>query len=85
MDSNPLRLGAAVVFSSLLLVATASAQVDEEGKFLKQQAEALSKFAESALKAGFPGMARPVWLEVLADYDKDDALARKGLGFVRVG
>ena len=45
--------------------------------FLKKQASNLHKYAETAFKSGYPSTARPIWLEVLSEYDKDHAPTRK--------
>jgi hypothetical protein len=52
---------------------------------LQLGARELGAFATAAMKAGFPGRARVLWLELLAEYDRDFAEARAALGFVRVG
>lgn len=64
-------------------IAGLPAQPDDEPGFLKRQAKALHQFATAAFKAGYPSMARPIWLEVLAEYDKDHAGSRKALGYVK--
>ncbi|MBL8751696.1 MAG: hypothetical protein JNK15_00230 [Planctomycetes bacterium] len=57
----------------------------EEAATLQLGARELGAFAAAATKAGFPARARMVWLEVLAEYDRDFADARAALGYVKVG
>ncbi len=52
---------------------------------LQTGAKELDAFATLCFKNGFPRRARDLWLEVMSDYDRDDAVAREQLGFVRVG
>lgn len=56
-----------------------------ETTFLQAAAKDLDAFATLAYGNGFPRRARDVWIELLAEYDADDAVARESLGFVRVG
>lgn len=73
----------------LLLPSLSPAQAREadaaERTFLRKQADVLHDWAKRAFKAGYPAMARPVWLEVLADYDGDHADSRAALGFQKFG
>ena len=62
----------------------ASAQARED-KLNKQQAKALNDYAEDALKAGFPRVAKRMWLMLLSEYDPEHAEARKALGYKKVG
>ena len=81
----------AFLFASAVIIAGLPAQekplvvLPEEAEVMALGARELSAFATSALKNGFPVRARVVWLEVLAEYDRDDAVARKELGYVRTG
>lgn len=72
------------IVASLLCLGGLPAQ-DEEARFLETQAERLNACAKFALSQGFPRQAKLIYLEVIADYDKDDAVARKALGYLRVG
>jgi hypothetical protein len=67
------------------LTALVTAQSAEEVKFRERQADALHKYAASALKTGFPQVARRVWLMLLSEYSVDHAEARAALGYQRVG
>ncbi len=58
---------------------------DEEARFFKAQAERLNGCAKFALSQGFPRQAKLIYLEVISDYDRDDAVARKALGYLRIG
>lgn len=64
---------------------SARAQSAEEVKFREKQAEVLHKYAASAMKSGFPLVARRVWLMLLSEYAPDHAEARGALGFRRSG
>src|SRR5690606_33103665 len=48
-------------------------------------AEKLNAFATRCFKGNYPSRARAIWLEILKEYDTDNEVARKSLGFVRVG
>lgn len=61
------------------------APVPAEQPMLQQAAKDLNAFATLCFKNGFPRRARDTWLEIVAEYDKDDEVARENLGFVRVG
>jgi hypothetical protein len=65
--------------------ALATAQSPEEVKFREKQADVLNKYAASASKAGFPQVARRVWLMLLSEYAPDQPEARAALGYLRVG
>ncbi|MHC4815889.1 MAG: CAP domain-containing protein, partial [Planctomycetota bacterium] len=58
---------------------------EEESRFLKAQAKRLNSYAKFALAQGFPRPAKLAFMEVIADYDKDDAVARKALGYLPIG
>lgn len=79
------------MFGPIIAVAAAQQQPDElardaaESPFLQSAAKELDAFATLAWKNHFPRRAREVWLEVISEYDRDDAVAREALGFVRVG
>ncbi|MDA1263540.1 MAG: CAP domain-containing protein [Planctomycetota bacterium] len=76
----------ALLLLAFLTFAPASlAQSDEEIKFNQKQAKELHGYAEDALKAGFPRIAKRVWLMLLSEYDPDFEKARKALGYERVG
>ncbi len=70
---------------SFVLAVPVLAQDAEELQFLRKQAKALNAYASSALRAGLPQEAKLIWLEILAEYDNDDADARKNLGFIPSG
>ncbi|MGE3353500.1 MAG: CAP domain-containing protein [Planctomycetota bacterium] len=53
--------------------------------FLEEAAKALDVYATLSFKNGFPRRARELWIEVISQYDRDDAVAREQLGFVAVG
>ncbi len=57
----------------------------DEASFHKDAAHQLDAFATLCFKNDYPKRAREVWLEVIAEYDKDDATARAALGFDQVG
>lgn len=59
--------------------------VAEEKDLLESAAKDLDAYATLAFKNGYPRRAREVWLEVIAEYAPDDAVAREQLGFVRQG
>jgi hypothetical protein len=67
------------------LTALVTAQSADEVKFRDKQADALHKYAASAMKSGFPQVARRVWLMLLSEYQSDHAEARAALGYQRVG
>lgn len=69
----------------LLLVPASLAQSQEELKFNEKQAKALHGYAASALKEGFPRVAKNVWLMILSEYDPDFADAREALGYQKLG
>lgn len=73
-----------IAFAALCLP-LASAQSDDEAKFLEKQADELHKYAELALKEGFPKIGRRVWLMLLSEYDTDHEDARDALGFRKQG
>jgi len=56
-----------------------------EDKLNTQQAKVLHKYAEGAMKSGFPRVAKRMWLMLLSEYEPDHAEARKALGYQRVG
>lgn len=73
---------------SAMLVAQAPPEPERDASeppFLLAAAKDLDAFATLAYGNGFPRRARDVWIELLAEYDTDDAVAREALGFVRVG
>lgn len=95
-----LHRSASVVARSLLmvlavvgpaLVESALAQapppqpVAAELPFLATAAKKLDAYATLCVKNGYPRKARVTWLEVVAEYDADDAVAREQLGYVRQG
>ena len=80
------------VLSAFLCHALAIAQEQPEPQPLPIEAatldagkKELNAFATLCFKNGFPRRARELWLEILADYDRNDAVAREQLGFVSVG
>jgi len=74
-----------ILCSLLLLLPVAFSQSKDEVKFNEKQAERLNDFAEDAFKAGFPKVAKGVWLMLLSEYDPDQEDARKALGYEKVG
>lgn len=60
-------------------------QSDAERKLAAEAARKLNAFATYALKVGYPRRAREVYREVLDEYDPDNEVARRALGYVRVG
>ncbi|MCU0865714.1 MAG: CAP domain-containing protein [Planctomycetes bacterium] len=56
-----------------------------EATVLALGAREITAHAALCTKNGFPGRAKPLWLEVLAEYAPDDDTARKALGFYRHG
>ncbi len=56
-----------------------------EVPMLQAAAKELDAFATLCFKNGFPARARTLWLEVISECDRDDAVAREQLGYVRVG
>lgn len=69
----------------LTLIPFASAQSREEDRLKERQAKTLHEYADGAFKAGFPKVARRMWLMLLSEYDPEHAGARKALGYVKVG
>jgi Tfp pilus assembly protein PilF len=69
----------------LTFAPSAASQSAREDKLNKQQAKALNDYAEDALKAGFPRVAKRMWLMLLSEYDSEHADARKALGYQKVG
>lgn len=69
----------------LLLGPFAPGQSREENRLNERQARALHTYAQDAFKAGFPRIARRIWLMLLSEYDPDHAAARAALGYERVG
>ena len=43
----------------------------------------LSAYGKKCLKKGFPNQAKLIFLMVIKDYDKDDAIARKLSGWIK--
>lgn len=57
----------------------------EEAATLAQGRKELNAYATLCLKNGFPRRGREIWHEVLGEYDHDDKVARKALGYIRHG
>jgi len=57
----------------------------EEKTHLETAGKKLDAYATVCWKNGYPRKAREVWLEVIGEYDSDDAAAREQLGFQRNG
>lgn len=68
-----------------LCLSTTFAQSRDEAKFNQKQAKVMHGFAQDAFKAGFPKVAKRIWLELLSEYDPDHEAARDALGYERVG
>lgn len=69
----------------LLFSTLAFSQSKAEAKFLGDQAKLLDKYAETAMKDGFPLISKRIWLMVLAEYDTDNKSAREALGYIKTG
>lgn len=67
------------------LLATATAQANEEADFNQRQAKVLNAFAKRAFDKGFPRIAKVVWMQVHKLYDPENQEAWLGLGYVKVG
>ncbi len=83
MRRHPLVAVAAVAVLTVCL-GSLPAQ-EEEARFLQAQAKRLNACARFALTQGFPRQAKLIYLEVIADYDTNDAVARKALGYLPIG
>jgi hypothetical protein len=70
---------------ALFLASLSFAQSREEDRLNERQAKTLHTYAEDAYKAGFPKIARRVWLMLLSEYDPNHAGARKALGYEKLG
>jgi hypothetical protein len=70
---------------ALVVVPAGHGAASDEAAFLADAARKLNGFATAAAKSGFPKRAREVWLELVSEYAPDDEIARKSLGFLRVG
>jgi hypothetical protein len=57
----------------------------DEIPVLQELGKKLNAFATLAFRANYPRRARDIWLEVLSEYDANDEVARKALGFRQVG
>ncbi|MEZ5963882.1 MAG: hypothetical protein R3F56_08570 [Planctomycetota bacterium] len=71
----------------LLCVSTGalSAQADAELELRTEAVKKLDDYAKDAFEAGYPDRAEEIWREVLAEYDTNDPVARKALGYKQVG
>ncbi|MCC6669416.1 MAG: hypothetical protein IT458_00025 [Planctomycetes bacterium] len=76
---------ALVATFSLLTTALAQTPAPEEAKFVTEACQKLNAYATFAAKAGYPRRAREVWQEVIGEYDPNDEVARKELGYQRSG
>jgi len=74
-----------VLFLVMLPLALAGPQSDDEMKFREAQAKELNKYAGTAFKDGFPGVAKNIWLMLLSEYDPDNKIARESLGYQKSG
>ena len=72
-------------FCVLLLIVPGRAQEAAERSFIEKAVKQLNGYATQCLRNGFPRRAREVWLEIIAEYDVNDRVARRNLGFVQVG
>lgn len=61
------------------------AQESEESKFFKEAVTKLDAYATLCQHNGYPKKAKETWLEVVSEYDTNDEVARRALGFVKVG
>ncbi len=78
-------LPSVLVLSTLLAATPLTAQAPDEAKFLAESAKRLNAFATLSFKSHYPRRAKEIWLEIIAEYDTNDAVARKALGYVQVG
>ncbi len=62
-----------------------AAQESDEQKFFKEAITKLNAYATLCDHNGYPKKAKEVWLEIVAEYDPNDDVARRALGYVRVG
>lgn len=69
----------------LTFAPNAASQSAREDKLNKQQAKTLNDYAEDAMKAGFPRVAKRMWLMLLSEYEPENPDARKALGYQKVG
>lgn len=67
--------------SICLCLFDASAQNQDEIKFLNAKAKDLDKYARLAFDQGYPKEARRIWQEILQIYDADHLATRLALGF----
>ena len=75
-----------LIFSFVFCLASLSfAQSKEETKLNERQAKTLHSYAEGAFKAGFPKVAKKIWLMLLSEYDPEHKEARKALGYEKLG
>ncbi len=74
-----------VGLAAVLAISWSSVSAQDEKAFFTDAAESLNAFATRCFKAKYPLRAREVWQEILRDYDTDDEVARKALGFLKVG
>jgi hypothetical protein len=74
-----------ILLASCLLLSPLAAQAPDEAKFLGEAAKRLNAFATLCFKSHYPRRAKEIWHEVIAEYDTNDAVARKALGYVQVG
>src|SRR5690349_21822623 len=74
-----------LLLALLALAPFSSAQSAEELKFREKQADVLNKYAAGSFKAGFPLVAKRVWLMLLSEYAPDHAEARAALGYRKAG
>ncbi len=70
---------------AVLVVSILPAQADPEAIVVADVVGKLNDYAKDTFEAGYPDRAEEVWREVVAEYDINDATARKALGYKRVG
>lgn len=73
------------ILFALALPCALAAQSDPEAAVVAEAIKRLNDYAKDAYAAGYPDRAEEVWREVLAEYDTNDATARKALGYKQVG
>ncbi len=68
-----------------LVASSAVAQSTGEAEFFSKAVKKLNSYATRCMKGGYPSRGKELWLELLKEYDTNDAVARKALGYTQVG
>ncbi|HLU40498.1 MAG TPA: CAP domain-containing protein [Planctomycetota bacterium] len=74
-----------LLLSAFLLPGLLSAQANPEAALTAEAVQKLCAYAKDTLAAGYPDRAEEIWREVLNEYDTNNAVARKALGYTQVG